>query len=109
MKTPRQWYRSEVTDDASVAEIHIIDVIGDWVDERINEYYGVTATVTAKAFIKQLAELPSSVTTIRVHINSPGGDVFAAICGLVSALGLLDAAARRVLGPRRPKTSDRGR
>lgn len=79
MKTPRQWYRSEVTDDATVAEIHIIDVIGDWVDELINEYYGVTATVTAKAFIKQLAELPSSVTTIRVHINSPGGDVFAAV------------------------------
>lgn len=79
MKTPRQWFRSEVNGDATVAEIHIIDVIGDWVDELINEYYGVTATVTAKAFVKQLAELPQSVTTIRVHINSPGGDVFAAL------------------------------
>lgn len=45
----------------------------------------------------------------RVTFYSLHGDVFAAICGLVSALGLLDAAARRVLGPRRPKTSDRGR
>lgn len=80
VKTARQWYRMETpADNGSVAEIHIIDIIGDWVDELINEYWGMTATVTAKSFVKQLAELPASVQTIRVHINSPGGDVFAAV------------------------------
>lgn len=65
--------------DGTTAEIHIIDIIGDWVDELINDYYGMTATVTAKSFVKQLADLPANVSTIRVHINSPGGDVFAAV------------------------------
>ena len=78
-KTPRAWFRMEAsTADSSVVDIHIIDIIGDWTDELINEYWGMKATVTAKAFIKQLAELPDSVKSIRVHINSPGGDVFAA-------------------------------
>lgn len=76
----RQWYRFQnVAGDPSVAEIHIIDVIGDWVDEMINEYYGMAATVTAKAFVDQLAKLPEAVKAIKVHINSPGGDVFAAL------------------------------
>jgi ATP-dependent protease ClpP protease subunit len=75
----REWFRFHNTaSDPTVAEIHIIDIIGDWVDEMINEYYGMTATVTAKAFVDQLAKLPDAVTTIKVHINSPGGDVFAA-------------------------------
>lgn len=65
--------------DPSVVDIHIIDIIGDWVDELINECWGMTATVTAKGFIKQLAELPAAVTSIRLHINSPGGDVFAGL------------------------------
>lgn len=76
---PRNWYRFEnAASDPTVAEIHIIDIIGDWIDELINEYYGMKATVTAKAFVDQLAALPETVTAIRVHINSPGGDVFAA-------------------------------
>lgn len=80
VKLPRNWFRVDNSAvDATVAEIHIIDIIGDWVDELINEYYGMTATVTAKAFVKQLADLPESVKTIKVHINSPGGDVFAAL------------------------------
>lgn len=79
MKAVRQWYRMEAAaSDPSVAEIHIIDIIGDWVDEMINEYWGLSATVTAKAFVDQLAQLDAAVKTIRVHINSPGGDPFAA-------------------------------
>lgn len=77
---PRHWFRFENTaSDPTVAEIQIIDVIGDWIDEMINDYYGVAATVTAKAFVDQLAKLPEAVSTINVHINSPGGDVFAAL------------------------------
>jgi ATP-dependent protease ClpP protease subunit len=78
--TPRQWFRIEnQADDPSIVDIFIIDIIGDWIDELINEYYGMTATVTAKAFVDRLAKLPEAVKTIRVHINSPGGDVFAAV------------------------------
>jgi ATP-dependent protease ClpP protease subunit len=80
VKALRNWFRVEnKSDDPTVAEIHIIDIIGDWVDELINDYYGMTATVTAKAFVKQLADLPDAVKTIRVHLNTPGGDVFAAL------------------------------
>jgi ATP-dependent protease ClpP protease subunit len=77
---PRQWFafRNSAA-DPTVAEIHIIDIIGDWIDELINEYWGMKATLTAKAFVDQLSKLDASVTTIRVHINSPGGDVFAAL------------------------------
>lgn len=75
-----QWYRMQATaGDPSTVDIHIIDIIGDWIDELINEYYGMKATVTAKAFIDELSKLDAAVTTIRVHINSPGGDVFAAL------------------------------
>lgn len=59
-------------DDPSVVDIHISDFIGDWIDD----YWGFG--VTAKAFIEQIHGLPSSVKTIRVHLNSPGGDVFSA-------------------------------
>ena len=70
----RKWYRVQNAEDTpSVVDIHIIDFIGDWIDD----YWGFG--VTAKAFIKELAALPDSVTTIRVHLNSPGGDVFAAL------------------------------
>jgi ATP-dependent protease ClpP protease subunit len=76
MKT---WFRMEVSaSDPTVAEIQIFDIIGDWIDEQINQIFGVELTVTAKSFLKQLAELPSAVATIRVHINSVGGDCFAA-------------------------------
>jgi ATP-dependent protease ClpP protease subunit len=70
----RQWFRIEnVTTDPSVVDIHIIDFIGDWVDD----YFGFG--VTAKAFVDELTKLPASVQTIRVHVNSPGGDVFGAV------------------------------
>lgn len=63
-------------DDPSVADIYIFDFIGDWVDDL----WGFDGIVTtAKSFIKGLEELPDSVKTEKVHVNSPGGDVFGAI------------------------------
>jgi ATP-dependent protease ClpP protease subunit len=73
---PRQWYRFEnQADDAAIAEIHIIDFIGDWFDDMMNRSYNESIGVTARAFVEALANLPDSVQTIRVHINSPGGDI----------------------------------
>jgi ATP-dependent protease ClpP protease subunit len=73
---PRQWYRFDnSTADPSVAEIHIIDWIGDWVDDAMNRIFGENIGLTARAFAEELSKLPASVSTIRVHINSPGGDV----------------------------------
>lgn len=60
-------------DDPSVVDIYVIDFIGDWIDD----YWGFG--VTAKSFIDQLSKLSADVKTIRVHINSPGGDVFSAL------------------------------
>lgn len=71
---PRAWYHIQnEADNPAVVDIQIVDFIGDWIDN----YYGFG--VTAKAFIDQLAKLPAAVQTIRVHINSPGGDVFSAV------------------------------
>lgn len=70
----REWFRIQnAASDPTVAEIYIIDFIGDWIDD----YWGFG--VTAKSFVEQLAKLEASVKTIRVHINSPGGDVFSAL------------------------------
>lgn len=60
-------------DDPSIIDIQIIDFIGDWIDD----YWGFG--VTAKSFIDQLSKLSADVKSIRVHINSPGGDVFSAL------------------------------
>lgn len=77
---PRAWFRFQnAASDPTVAEIYVIDIIGDWIDELINEYYGMKATLTAKGFLDQLSKLDASVKTIRVSINTPGGDVFAAL------------------------------
>lgn len=76
MKT---WFRMDVSaSDPTVADINVFDIIGDWIDEWINQFWGVEMALTAKAFVKMLAELPEGVKTLRVHINSPGGDCFAA-------------------------------
>lgn len=72
--SPRAWFRMEnAATDPAVVDIHIIDFIGDWIDD----YFGFG--VTAKAFVDELAKLPDAVKTLRVHINSPGGDVFGAL------------------------------
>lgn len=76
MKT---WFRFEnAAAEPQVVDIHIIDFIGDWTDDAINRFWGENIGVTARAFVEQLAKIDDAVTTIRVHINSPGGDVFAA-------------------------------
>jgi ATP-dependent protease ClpP protease subunit len=77
MKT---WFRMKVQeDDPSIADIYIYDFIGDWIDEMLNEVFGEEVTVTAKAFVEELEKLPDSVKALRVHVNSPGGDVFGAV------------------------------
>lgn len=67
----RGWYRIVAQADPLVAEIYIYDEIGKsfWNDEAVG----------AKQFIDDLAALSAAVTTLRVHVNSPGGDPFDAI------------------------------
>jgi ATP-dependent protease ClpP protease subunit len=67
----RTWYRIVAQADSDVAELFVFDSIGKsfWDD----------STVTAKQFVADLAALPESVQTIRVRVNSPGGDVFDAV------------------------------
>src|SRR5690554_2535403 len=56
-----------VRNEAREAEVWLYDEIGeDWWGDGMS----------AKAFIEDLMALPSSVETIVVRINSPGGDVF---------------------------------
>lgn len=68
---PRDWYRISLQADPAVAEIWIYDVIG--------EDYWTGEGVTAKKFLDELKTLPETVTTLRVHVNSPGGSVFDAV------------------------------
>jgi ATP-dependent protease ClpP protease subunit len=72
--TPRAWYKFQNrAEDSAVVDVFILDYIGDWFDT----YYGVG--ISAKTFVDELSKLPANVTGIRVHVNSPGGDVFAAV------------------------------
>ncbi len=64
----RPWYRIEnKADDNTVAQVDIYDEI-DWL-------WGVTS----RDFRNELKALPDSVSTIDLHINSPGGDVYEAL------------------------------
>lgn len=65
---PRQWYKVEAKADEAVADLYIFDDIGKsyWNDDA----------VSAKQFVKDLNGLPESVTGVRVHVNSLGGDMF---------------------------------
>jgi ATP-dependent protease ClpP protease subunit len=72
MKTIAPFYSFAVRaaadgDEPTSAELLIFDTIGNW--EEIGE-------ISAKAFAKSLAELPSSVRRLDIHINSPGGSVY---------------------------------
>ena len=90
------WFRfSNQATDPTVAEIHIIDFIGDWLDDAINRFWDESIGVTARAFVEQLAALPSTVSTIHVHINSPGGDVQGGI-NIANALREQQAKGRTV-------------
>lgn len=56
----------DVSEDGT-ATVRLYDPIDSWGD-----WWGVSA----KEFAQMLDELPDHVTTIDLHINSPGGDVF---------------------------------
>lgn len=68
----RKWFDVHAAEDGSSADIRIFDFIGDWIDD----YWELSGVTTAKTFTDALAALAPTVKTIRVHINSPGGDVF---------------------------------
>ena len=71
-----KWFRMEASKkNPAIADIYIFGFIGDWVDDLL----GWDDVTTAKSFIDELEALPDSVKTIRLHVNSPGGDVFGAV------------------------------
>lgn len=57
-------------DDSGVATLRLYDPIDSY-----GEYWGVSA----KEFAVALAALPTDTQEIRLHINSPGGEVFEAV------------------------------
>jgi ATP-dependent protease ClpP protease subunit len=56
--------------EGAVARIHLYDVIDSW-----GGYWGVSA----EEFVEALDTIADDVTELRVHINSPGGEVYEAI------------------------------
>ena len=69
------WFKFEAkAEDPAAVDLQLYDVIGDWIDD----IFGFDGVTTAKSFVAALAEIPENVNTIRVRINSPGGDVFGA-------------------------------
>lgn len=73
---PRQWFRVQTAaDDPTVADLYVFDLIGDWIDDL----WGFDGVTTAKTFQAALDQLGAAVKTIRLHVNSPGGDVFSAV------------------------------
>jgi ATP-dependent Clp protease protease subunit len=66
----RKWFRIEAAASGSEATVYIYDFISDSSDE----WYG---GVSASRFVRDIAAL--DVETLHVRINSPGGDVFAAM------------------------------
>ena len=68
----RQWFQIKAEADGASADIYIFGLIGDWIDDL----WGFDDVTTAKSFVDELAKLPATVKTLRVRINSPGGDVF---------------------------------
>jgi ATP-dependent protease ClpP protease subunit len=86
MKT---WFKFNAKADPAAVDIDVIDFIGDWVDD----FFGFG--VTAKSFVAELERLGPEVKTIRVHINSPGGDVFGAL-NIANALREQSAKGRKV-------------
>jgi ATP-dependent protease ClpP protease subunit len=87
----KKWFAFKALAGGDVAELHIDDFIGDW-----NDAFWGSTEVTAKALVKQLSELPDTVKNIHVHINSPGGDVFAAAT-IANALRAQIANGRKVV------------
>lgn len=57
-------------DTAGQVKLYLYDPIDSW-----GGYWGVSA----REFVQALAELPDTTNEIRLHINSPGGEVYEAI------------------------------
>lgn len=74
-----KWFQIKLQADNQSADVFINDYIGDWTDQLVKEWTGTKSIVTAKQIIDELAALPDSVKNISVRLNSPGGDVDAAI------------------------------
>lgn len=71
--TSRQPLRAEIPEpggDDTVAVFQLYDPIDSW---------GGDFGVSAKEFTTALADLPDTVGEIRLHVNSPGGEVFEGI------------------------------
>lgn len=65
----RPWYTFKAkAKEPETADVLLFDAIGK-----------VFGGVDAEAFVRDLAALPASVKTIRLRVNSPGGDAFDAI------------------------------
>jgi ATP-dependent protease ClpP protease subunit len=90
----REWYQFKAQADPAVAEVMIYDFIGGHVDEYF-QAGGGSGVTTAKGFLAELAALPADVQTVRVRINSPGGDVVGAIA-IANALREQAAKGRTV-------------
>lgn len=86
VKTPIRAQVSTET-DGSVASMRLYDPIDSWGGE-----FGVSA----KEFAAALDDLGDDVTELRLHINSPGGEVFEGIA-ILNALRGQRAKGRRVV------------
>lgn len=86
----RKWFDVKTLAD-NVAEFFIFDIIGSWIDDL----WGFDDVTTAKSFTDALAQVPESVKTIRVRINSPGGDCFGGLT-IANALRAEVAKGRKV-------------
>ncbi len=66
----RQWFRIAAQAEPQVAELFVYDEIGkSWFNDD---------AVSALEFIAAIRALPAAVTTLRTHVNSPGGNPFEA-------------------------------
>lgn len=75
-----EWFQIKMqADNPAHVDVFLNDYIGDWADQMMNDWLGTNSPITAKQIIDQLAALPESVKSILIHINSPGGDVDAAV------------------------------
>lgn len=90
----KHWFRMEVAADATVADIYLYDAIGGWLEDEYAKW-GYDTGTTAKTFLDELAKLPASIKVIKLHINSPGGDVFSA-SAMANALREQSAKGRSV-------------
>lgn len=91
------WFRLEVAAESpTVADIYVYDAIGGWWEDEIAKWWGVDAGTTAKTFLDALAGLSADVKEVRLHVNSPGGDVFSALV-IANALREQKAKGRTVV------------